>query len=85
MQAGFHHVFIAIFAEVDEGTAIFKCVTNELATPASAQFPQHNPFLFLGAAAEQVSADYYLRLTRALSETLQGNRAIQAELPVSFQ
>ena len=85
VQAGFRNVFIAMFDEVDEGTAIFKCVTNELATPASAQFPQRNRFLFLGAEEEQLSADYYLRLTRALSETLQGKRVIQAELPVLFQ
>ena len=61
--------YVAMFDEVDEGTAIFK-VSN---TP-----PTQGHFQTL----ENLPADWYLRLTGEGSKLIRGERRAQNELPI---
>lgn len=62
-------VFLAMFDEVDEGTAIFK-VTSTPPTQAT----------FLGY--EGLPPDWYLRLTAEGIRMLRGRRPVSAEIPI---
>lgn len=66
---GVKSVYIAMFDEVDEGTAIFK-VTS--APPPQAHF----------VGFEGLPSDWYLRLTREGIGMLRGKRLPTAELPI---
>jgi hypothetical protein len=69
-RAGASMVYVAMFDEVDEGTAIFKC-TNQ--PPGGS-----NPFL----TYEGLPGDHYLWLTGEGGRLLRGERPVTAELPV---
>ncbi len=62
-------VFVAMFDEVDEGTAIFK-VTNE--PPTQAHFE----------GSEGLPSDWYLRLVGEGGKMLRKERPISAEIPI---
>ncbi len=62
-------IFVAMFDEVDEGTAIFK-VTNSPPTQAH----------FVGY--EEMPADWYLRLVREGAKMVNGTIADTAEIPI---
>lgn len=68
-RAGASMVYVAMFDEVDEGTAIFKC-TND---PPVGQ----NPFL----TYEGLPSDHYLWLTGEGGRLLRGERAMQTAVP----
>ena len=61
-------VYVAMFDEVDEGTAIFK-VTND--PPMNAHFVGY----------ENLPADWYLRLVGEGGKMLRGERVFSAEIP----
>jgi hypothetical protein len=58
---GMQMAYVAMFDEVDEGTAIFKCTSN----PPLGQF----------CTLEGLPSDYYLRLAGAAGKYLRGERA----------
>ncbi len=62
-------VYLAMFDEVDEGTAVFK-VTNT--PPKEAHFVGY----------EGLPSDWYLRLTTEGKNMLRGDRPITAEIPI---
>jgi hypothetical protein len=62
-------IYVAMFDEVDEGTAIFKC-TN---TPPVGNFSDN----------EGVPSDFYLRLTGAGGRMLRGEIPLTEALPKS--
>lgn len=66
---GIDMAYVAMFDEVDEGTAIFK-VSNT--PPAQAKF----------ATYEGLPTDWYLRLTGEGAKLLRGERKSQTELPI---
>ena len=68
-QAGASMIYVAMFDEVDEGTAIFKC-TND--PPVGA-----NPFV----TYEGLPSDHYLWLTGEGGRLLRGERAMQQAVP----
>jgi hypothetical protein len=68
-QAGAAMIYVAMFDEVDEGTAIFKC-TND--PPVGA-----NPFV----TYEGLPSDHYLWLTGEGGRLLRGERAMQQAVP----
>jgi len=62
-------VYVGMFDEVDEGTAIFKC-TND---------PPAGPTKFL--TYEDLPSDHYLWLTGEGGRLLRGEREIEVGLP----
>ena len=69
-KAGASMIYVAMFDEVDEGTAIFKCTNNP---PVGA-----SPFLTYGG----LPSDHYLWLTGEGGRLLRGERAMQEAVPV---
>jgi Glycosyl hydrolase family 99 len=72
-NAGASMIYVAMFDEVDEGTAIFKCTNNP---PVGA-----SPFL----TYEGLPSDHYLWLTGEGGRLLRGERAMQDGVPVREQ
>lgn len=68
-ELGLDMAYVAMFDEVDEGTAIFK-VTNT--PPTQAHFDTY----------EGLPSDFYLRLTAEGTKLLRGERKRQAEVPI---
>ncbi|MDB6018223.1 MAG: hypothetical protein JWR19_2712 [Pedosphaera sp.] len=66
-QAGASMVYVAMFDEVDEGTAIFKCINN---------VPVGRESKFL--SFEGLPSDYYLKLVGAGVKLIQGKMPIEA-------
>lgn len=60
-RAGAQMIYVAMFDEVDEGTAIFKC-TNDVPPPGGSAFVSY----------EGLPSDYYLRLTGNGGKMLRG-------------
>lgn len=71
VKAGADMLYIAMFDEVDEGTAIFKC-TNNPPTTGGTQFLTY----------EGLPSDYYLRLAGAASKLLRNEIPITDAIPV---
>ncbi len=69
-KAGASMIYVAMFDEVDEGTAIFKCTNNP---PVG-----ESPFL----TYEGLPSDHYLWLTGEGGRLLRGQRAMQDTIPV---
>lgn len=69
-RAGCDMLYVAMFDEVDEGTAIFKC-TN--------QPPQGDDAAFL--TYEGLPSDYYLRLTGIAGKIMRGELSPSDEIP----
>lgn len=68
-ELGIDMAYVAMFDEVDEGTAVFK-VTN--APPTEAAVATYDGF----------PADWYLRLTGEGAKVIRGERKPQAALPI---
>ena len=71
-KAGTNMLYIAMFDEVDEGTAIFKCSNNPPTGDGS-------KFLTL----DGLPSDYYLRLAGQTGKLLRGEIPLTSEIPVS--
>jgi hypothetical protein len=67
---GAEMIYVAMFDEVDEGTAIFKCSNDPPAT-------EQTPFV----SYEGLPSDFYLRLTGLGGKMLRGEMAPDAPLP----
>jgi len=70
-RAGATMLYVAMFDEVDEGTAIFKC-TNDVPPETEAPFVTY----------EGLPSDYYLRLTGQGGKMLRGELPVESPLPV---
>ncbi len=75
-RAGCEMIYVAMFDEVDEGTAIFKCTNDPPSLPsgASGEGRVGDGVSFL--ANEGLPSDHYLRLTGL------GGRMLRGEIPV---
>ena len=69
-RAGANMIYVAMFDEVDEGTAIFKC-TNEPPIGEGAKFLTY----------EELPADFYLRLTGSGARMLRGELPVTDTIP----
>ena len=69
-RAGAAMLYVAMFDEVDEGTAIFKC-TNAVPEPGESKF----------IAYEGLPADFYLKLTGAGAKMLRGELPATEPVP----
>ncbi len=82
-RAGSKMVYVAMFDEVDEGTAIFKLAENQKQTPV--QWPSnnsHHPFIVMDADGYQLPSDWYLRLTGAAGKMLRKETALTSTIPI---
>ncbi len=70
-------VYVAMFDEYDEGTAIAKAAEN------SAMIPTNQYFLALDADGTALSSDFYLRLANAANRMLKGETALTPTVPIS--
>jgi hypothetical protein len=66
---GVEMAYVAMFDEVDEGTAIFKVTNNP---PTQGRFQTY----------EGLPSDWYLRLTGEGSKVLRGDKMSQTALPI---
>jgi hypothetical protein len=71
-QAGASMVYVAMFDEMDEGTAIFKCVNN---------VPVGQKSKFIGY--EGLPSDYYLKVVGAGKKLIQGEVPIESSKNVT--
>jgi len=69
-RTGAEMIYVAMFDEVDEGTAIFKCVNNT---------PDTDNVKFVGY--DGLPSDFYLRLTGAGGKLLRGEIPLTDHLP----
>jgi hypothetical protein len=76
-SAGARMLFIAMFDEVDEGTAILK------AAASAADVPTTGTFLCLDADGTAVPNDWYLRLAGEVGNLFRGVYADQPEKPIN--
>jgi hypothetical protein len=73
-RAGASMIYVAMFDEVDEGTAIFKC-TDDVPVGERVKFLTY----------EGLPGDYYLRLTGAGAKLLRGELAITDAIPIRLE
>ena len=71
-RIGTHLLYVAMFDEVDEGTAIFKC-TNQVPTGPGVSFLTY----------EGLPSDHYPRLTGLAGKVIRGQLPPTDELPIA--
>ena len=71
-RAGATMIYVAMFDEVDEGTAIFKC-TNDIAVGGPNKFLSY----------EGLPSDFYLRLTGSGAKLLRGELPLTETVPLT--
>ncbi|MSU58424.1 MAG: hypothetical protein EXS35_09640 [Pedosphaera sp.] len=76
-SAGCKMIYVAMFDEVDEGTAIFKVAAN------ASQLPAQGSFVPLNIDGYTLPNDWYLRLTGAATKMLRGDIPLQSTMPAS--
>ena len=69
-------VFVAMFDEVDEGTAMFPLA------PTAAQLPVQGAFVPLDRDGVKLPSDWYLRLANQAGQMLRGEIPLQSQLPI---
>lgn len=74
-QKGISNVYVAMFDEYDEATAIAKAAED------SSSIPSDQYFLTLDADGVKCSSDFYLRLTRDAAKMIRGTIPLTAQHP----
>jgi hypothetical protein len=83
-RAGSEMVYVAMFDEVDEGTAIYKLVENQSQTPK--EWPsngEHHEFIVMDADGYKLPSDWYLRLTGEAGKMLRKQIGLTSTIPIS--
>ena len=68
--------YIAMFDEYDEATAIAKAATNK------AMLPKQQYFLDLSERGQNISSDFYLRLSEKVTQMIHGRQGFNRSVPV---
>jgi len=76
IDAGCNMVYIAMYDEVDEGTAIFKTAENASQTPTTGRFAN------LDIDGYKVPSDWYLRLSGEGTKMLRGEVPLTSTIPL---
>jgi len=77
IDAGCTMVYVAMYDEVDEGTAIYKLAENVDQTPVE------TAFVTLDMDGYDIPSDWYLRLTAEGAKMLRGEIALSSSIPIS--
>jgi len=75
--------YVAMFDEVDEGTAIFKLAENQ--TQTQVQWPSnnsHHEFVVMDADGYKLPSDWYLRLTGEGGKMLRKEAVLSPTIPI---
>ena len=73
-RTGCNMIYVAMFDEVDEGTAIFKC-TNDPPTGSDVKFLDY----------QQLPTDFYLKLVGTGGKMLRGELPVTEEIPAEIR
>ncbi len=76
IDAGCNMVYVAMFDEVDEGTAIYKIAEN------SSQTPTTGKFVTLDMDGIELPSDWYLRLAGEGTKMLRGEIPLTSTIPI---
>lgn len=79
LQAGVQMVYIAMYDEVDEGTAMYKIA------PTAAEKPAHGKFLSADQDGIALPSDWYLTLAGATGAILRGERPLTPRIPENMK
>jgi hypothetical protein len=77
VRSGCTMIYGAMFDEVDEGTAMYKCVTT------SAQLPAQGSFVPLNIDGYNFGSDWYLRLADEAGKMLRGEIPVTSTIPIT--
>ena len=77
VQSGVSMIYGAMFDEVDEGTAMYKCV------PTAAQLPAQGAFVPLNIDGYNLASDWYLRLADQAGKMLRGEIPVTNTIPIT--
>lgn len=77
VRSGCTMVYGAMFDEVDEGTAMFKCA------PTAAQLPAQGTFVPLDIDGYNLGSDWYLRLADQAGKMLRGEIPVTSTIPIT--
>jgi hypothetical protein len=77
VDAGCNMIYVAMYDEVDEGTAIFKLAENEK------QIPTTGKFVTLDIDGYKLPSDWYLRLTGEATKMLRGEINLTSTIPIA--
>lgn len=80
LRYGADMLYVAMFDEVDEGTAIFKTASSADQVPGGGTVATEE-FLTLDADGCRLPSDWYLRLTSEATKELKENRKPSLEMP----
>lgn len=76
IDAGCNMIYVAMFDEVDEGTAIYKIAENDSQTPTTGRF------VTLDEDGENLPSDWYLRLTGEATKMLRQQIGRTSTIPI---
>lgn len=76
IKAGVDMVYIAMYDEIDEGTAMYKVA------PTAAERPVDQTFISLDQDGLALPSDWYLRLARETSEVVRGKKKNEVKIPL---
>jgi hypothetical protein len=77
LDAGAEFIYVAMFDEVDEATAMFKLAET------SSDIPAQGNFVTLDADGTDLLSDWYLRLAGETQKILAGTTPLSATIPIS--
>ena len=77
VRSGCTMVYGAMFDEVDEGTAMYKCA------PTAAQLPAQGAFVPLNIDGYNLGSDWYLRLADQAGKMLRGEIPVTSTIPIT--
>lgn len=79
IDAGANHLYVAMFDEVDEGTAMYKVIDRKEDLPVEPELA------FLDMDGFDLDSDFYLRLASEAQKVLEGSKALSPALPLNSQ
>jgi hypothetical protein len=77
IDAGCRMIYVAMFDEVDEATAIYKVAENDNQTPTTGRFAT------LDQDGENLPSDWYLRLTGEAAKMLRDQIGLTSAIPIN--
>jgi len=81
IDEGINMLYIAMFDEIDEGTAMFKCAATQAEVPYPNQFSGGQQFISLDEDGQELPSDFYLKLAGCTAKILRGEEPLTITVP----